>query len=167
MACVAALAEKDGNNFILEFPTGITRGKGEWSGSTGARARFFLEDLALDEKEWPRISAMDLIVIPSAGVFVSPGQVSLEVQPFHMVVVSPLYRKDLLGERNQYVGAQIYLMFLFSWLLLSDYSISDEYRITKTIEPQYAVRWNLDEKYRIHEFGIVLGFWFPGFHAGK
>jgi hypothetical protein len=167
LTCAAALAEKDGNNFILELPSGATRGQGEWSVTTGARTRLFLEDLGLDEKEWPRISAMDLIVIPSAGVFLSPGQISLEVQPLHLVVVSPLYRKDLLGGRNQYVGAQFYFMMVFSWLVLPEYLVYERSRMVRTLEPQYTVRWNIEEKYRIHEFGIVMGFWFPGIHAEK
>jgi hypothetical protein len=164
--CGSGFAERESTGFVLELPLNVSHGDGDWSAGTGAKARLLFPDLGLDRQKWPRLSRLDLFLMPSAGVLIAPGQVTLEVSPIFFFPVSPLYRKDLLGSRDDYVGAQFHSLFLFSWVILHDYSVSRE-RIVRTLEPYYALSWNLDERYRLHEFGVTIGFWFPGVPAHK
>jgi hypothetical protein len=158
MAWSPVLCEE--NQVGIEIPLTISRAGEEWTPASGIRSKFYFKKLA-------DYNDIDMVLLPSAGMALSRDQVSLELQPLSLAMFSFLYRKDFLGSRDQYVGMQVYTMILFSWAFLPGYSISDQYRITRTIEPQYSLRWNLDGKYRIHEFGVIVGFWFPGFHAGK
>jgi hypothetical protein len=148
------------NQIGVEIPLVVSKGGDEWVPSSGIRGKFYFKDLA-------RFNNIDMVVLPSAGMVISRDQLSLEVQPISLVIASLVYRNDLLEVRYQHIGIQIYTMFLFSVFFLPSYSISEKGRIVRTIEPQYSLRWNIDEKYRTHEFGVVMGFWFPGFSARK